>query len=72
MLAALPELRRVVKVWPSDANFILVQFDDAGVALQLARQDSYRNVSPDEVPELCDGLRRAAERSFSHPGRAGK
>jgi len=29
-------------------------------ALQLARQDSYRNVSPDQVPDLCDGLRRAA------------
>jgi histidinol-phosphate aminotransferase len=27
----------VVKVWPSEANFILVQFDDAGAALQLAR-----------------------------------
>jgi histidinol-phosphate aminotransferase len=37
MLAALPELRRVVKVWPSDANFILVQFHDAAEALQLAR-----------------------------------
>ena len=41
-------------------------------ALQLARQDSYRNVSPEEVPELCNGLRRAAERSFSFPGRAEK
>jgi hypothetical protein len=41
-------------------------------ALQLARHDSYRNVSPGEVPELCDGLRRAAERSFGHPRRAGK
>jgi len=37
-------------------------------ALQLARQDSYRNVSPDQVPDLCDGLRRAAE----HSGRIGK
>jgi histidinol-phosphate aminotransferase len=37
LLAALPELRRVVKVWPSDANFILVQFDDAEAALHLAR-----------------------------------
>jgi len=41
-------------------------------ALQLARQDSYRNVSPEEVPELCNGLRRAAERSISFPGRAEK
>jgi chemotaxis protein histidine kinase CheA len=41
-------------------------------ALQLARQDSYKNVSPDKVPDLCDGLRRAAERSMSVAGRIGK
>jgi chemotaxis protein histidine kinase CheA len=41
-------------------------------ALQLARQDSYKNVSPDQVPELCDGLRRAAERSMSLAGRVNK
>jgi len=41
-------------------------------ALQLARQDSYRNVSPDQVPELCDGLRQAAERSMSVAGRISK
>jgi hypothetical protein len=41
-------------------------------ALQLARQDSYKNVSPDQVPELCDGLRLAAERSISMAGRVGK
>ena len=41
-------------------------------ALQLARQDSYKNVSPEQVPELCDGLRRAAERSISLTGRAQK
>jgi len=33
----LPKLGRVVRVWPSDANFILAQFNDAGIALQLAR-----------------------------------
>jgi len=38
-------------------------------ALQLARQDSYRNVKPEQVPELCNGLRRAAERSVSLTGR---
>lgn len=38
-------------------------------ALQLAGQDSYKNVSPEQVPELCDGLRRAAERSISLAGR---
>jgi chemotaxis protein histidine kinase CheA len=41
-------------------------------ALQLARQDSYKNVSPEQVPELCNGLRRAAERSISLAGRAQK
>jgi chemotaxis protein histidine kinase CheA len=41
-------------------------------ALQLARQDSYKNVSPDQVPELCDGLRRAAQRSISLRGRVSK
>jgi histidinol-phosphate aminotransferase len=37
LLAALPKLQRVARVWPSAANFILAQFNDAGVALQLAR-----------------------------------
>jgi histidinol-phosphate aminotransferase len=37
LMGALPELARVVRVWPSAANFILAQFDDAGAALQLAR-----------------------------------
>jgi hypothetical protein len=41
-------------------------------ALQLAGQDSYKNVSPDQVPDLCNGLRRAAERSISATGRAEK
>jgi hypothetical protein len=41
-------------------------------ALQLARQESYRNVKPEQVPELCNGLRRAAERSISLAGSAQK
>ena len=41
-------------------------------ALQLARQDTYKNVGPDKVPDLCDGLRRAAEHSISMAGRIGK
>jgi len=41
-------------------------------ALNLARQDSYRNVKPEQVPQLCDGLRRAAERSISLAGRVQK
>jgi hypothetical protein len=41
-------------------------------ALELARQDSYKNVSPGQVPDLCDGLRRAADRAISLAGRIGK
>lgn len=37
LLAALPKLPRVTRVWPSTTNFILAQFNDAGAALQLAR-----------------------------------
>jgi len=37
LLAALPRLRRVGKVWPSDANFLLAEFEDAGAALARAR-----------------------------------
>jgi histidinol-phosphate aminotransferase len=37
LMTALPELSRVVRVWPSAANFILAQFADAGAALTLAR-----------------------------------
>ncbi len=39
-------------------------------ALHLARQDSYKNVSASQVPELCNGLRRA-KRSLNPTGRAG-
>ena len=35
--AALSTLRSVVRVWPSDANFLLVAFADAGAALDRAR-----------------------------------
>ena len=37
LMQALPELARVARVRPSDTNFILVQFADAGTALQLGR-----------------------------------
>lgn len=37
LMCALPDLARVVRIWPSNANFVLGQFDDAGKALQLAR-----------------------------------
>jgi histidinol-phosphate aminotransferase len=34
--AALADIRGVLKVWPSDANFLLVEFQDAAAALQRA------------------------------------
>jgi chemotaxis protein histidine kinase CheA len=39
-------------------------------ALHLARKDSYKNVSPSRVPDLCDGLQRATERSLKAADRA--
>jgi histidinol-phosphate aminotransferase len=38
LAAALPALPRVIKVWPAAANFLLVEFADAGAALALARE----------------------------------
>ena len=38
LLQALPALARVRRVWPSEANFILAEFDDAGAALELGCQ----------------------------------
>ncbi|HEV2269520.1 MAG TPA: histidinol-phosphate transaminase [Steroidobacteraceae bacterium] len=38
LLQALPRLGRVTRVWPSDANFVLAEFHDAGVALACARE----------------------------------
>ncbi|HVC31017.1 MAG TPA: histidinol-phosphate transaminase [Steroidobacteraceae bacterium] len=38
LLAALPGLSRITRVWPSDANFVLAQFDDAGAALARGRE----------------------------------
>jgi histidinol-phosphate aminotransferase len=40
LLTALPRLARVSRVWPSDANFVLAQFEDAGTALARAREAS--------------------------------
>jgi histidinol-phosphate aminotransferase len=37
LIAALQGLRRVKRVWPSAANFILTEFDDAQAALATAR-----------------------------------
>jgi histidinol-phosphate aminotransferase len=38
LTTALSALSRVVRVWPSAANFILTEFTDAGAALALARE----------------------------------
>lgn len=37
LAAALAASPRVVRIWPSDANFILVEFDDADAAFERAR-----------------------------------
>src|SRR5205814_2383286 len=37
LTAALAALPRVVRVWPSAANFVLGEFTDAGAALERAR-----------------------------------
>lgn len=38
LLRTLPRLKRITKVWPTDANFILAEFEDAGSALARARE----------------------------------
>ncbi|MGH8294409.1 MAG: histidinol-phosphate transaminase [Steroidobacteraceae bacterium] len=38
LLTMLPRLARISRVWPSDANFVLAEFDDAGAALARARE----------------------------------
>jgi histidinol-phosphate aminotransferase len=54
---ALAKLKRVVRVWPSDANFILAQFDDAGAALQLARDTQLLVRDARGYPGLGQSLR---------------
>lgn len=38
LLTALPRLACVTRVWPSDANFVLAEFTDAGAALARGRE----------------------------------
>ena len=38
LLRGLPRLPRIAKVWPSAANFVLAEFEDAGAALARARE----------------------------------
>ena len=54
---ALTQLQRVVHVWRSDANFILAQFDDAGAALQLARDTQLLVRDARGYPGLGQSLR---------------
>jgi histidinol-phosphate aminotransferase len=54
---ALAKLRRVARVWHSDADFILAQFDDAGAALQLARDTSLLVRDARGYPGLGQALR---------------
>lgn len=57
LMSALPELARVVRVRPSDANFILAQFSDAGTALQLARNTGLLVRDARGYPGLGQALR---------------
>jgi|HubBroStandDraft_5_1064220.scaffolds.fasta_scaffold09400_2 histidinol-phosphate aminotransferase len=57
LMGALAKLRRVSRVWHSDANFILAQFDDAGAALQLARDTSLLVRDARGYPGLGQALR---------------
>ncbi|MGH7915479.1 MAG: histidinol-phosphate transaminase, partial [Candidatus Binataceae bacterium] len=38
LLRALPRLRRIARVWPTAANFVLVEFEDAAQALARGRE----------------------------------
>jgi histidinol-phosphate/aromatic aminotransferase/cobyric acid decarboxylase-like protein len=37
MLAALPACSNIIRVWPSAANFLLAEFEDAPLALARSR-----------------------------------
>jgi histidinol-phosphate aminotransferase len=57
LIRSLPELARVVRVCPSDANFILTYFNDAGTALQLARSANLLVRDARGYPGLGQALR---------------
>lgn len=53
---------------PYDAEVIDCHID----ALNLAKKDAYRNIRPDQVPEMTGGLHRMLERAKrQRPGNAG-
>ena len=55
--AALARLPRVKKVWPSDSNFVLTQFADAGVALAAVRDSHLLVRDARGYPGLGESLR---------------
>jgi histidinol-phosphate aminotransferase len=55
--AALSERRDVIKVWPSDANFLLVEFHDAAAALQRAHAAGLLLRDMRAAPSLSRALR---------------
>jgi histidinol-phosphate aminotransferase len=57
MLRALPQLSRVMRVWPSEANFILAEFEDASDASSLARDANFLVRDVRAYPELPGSLR---------------
>lgn len=57
LMRLLPELARVVRVCPSDTNFILTHFNDAGTALQLARSANLLVRDARGYPGLGQALR---------------
>ena len=57
LAAALAHLPGVRRVYPSQANFLLVRFDDAGAALQRLRADGIVVRDQRAAPQLGDALR---------------
>ncbi len=57
LMAALPALKRITQIWPSDANFILAEFEDAGAALALGCEAGLLVRDARAYPGLGDALR---------------
>ncbi|MGH8288138.1 MAG: histidinol-phosphate transaminase [Steroidobacteraceae bacterium] len=57
LLSALPRLSRVTQAWPSEANFVLAQFEDAGAALLRARAARLLVRDASGYPGLARALR---------------
>ncbi len=57
MLAELPRLRAVTRVWPSEANFLLAEFTAAGAALERAAAAGLLVRDARAYPGLAQALR---------------